>query len=651
MTVAMITTFSGLRPRVPESRLGPGEATIAENCDFAYGELRNTKNGFFLKSLVNSAVSLHTEDGIKFFSWDAKGHAVRSPLINDPHFRLYFAGLTGGMKVTDRRTAQLDGGPPASSYQVGVPRPTVAPSLTVAAGTAVNGTTATLIFRFHWEYGGVKYQEGAIEPSFTAPDKWQFTPPEKEESTPEQAFPVLRMRASWVDTGVQVFDLYSGNSAFANTTELYDLDITALEGGDYVSQLTQTIRESVKETRAYVYTFVNIYDEEGPPSPPTQIDTAPGLVVGVTPTLDTVTGYAPIKEIRVYCTPPTAIAGYFLKGEIPVLSESPPYIMEDSSDLLDTPLESLEYYPPGAGLWGLTMLPNGIIAGFIGTDVYFCEPYKPWAWPPRNAVSLEALPVGCVAHGSGMVVTTATVPYIVSGVSSDSMTASRLNVAQAGSSLFSIAVVDGLVVYASNDGLVVIVGATGSLQQGERFFTREVWRDRYGAYLSTMRFAVWDGRLVVYSDTDAFTAFMIRFDEADGTMTDLPDFVASSSFVSPLADQFYYVDDGDLYQFNGGTNQTAVWQSGEKVFARPLNFGAAQTMVQGSWTLELWAFVEIAGNNHEYQLKFTKALTTGLATFRLPGGYQSDRYRLKVTGTGKFQELRIAETMSELAEL
>src|SRR5690606_38446159 len=125
-----------------------------------------------------------------------------------------------------------------------------------------------------------------------------------------------------------------------------------------------------------------------------------------------------------------------------------------------------------------------------------------------------------------------------------------------------------LVAYASNDGLVVLKGAVGSLVQGQRFFARDVWMQRYGPYLDTMRFAVWDGRLVVYSDTGGFDAFMVRFDEADGTMTDLPDFAAQASFISPLADQFYYVVSGSLYQFNGGSNQSAVWQSREEVFPR-----------------------------------------------------------------------------------
>lgn len=40
------------------------------------------------------------------------------------------------------------------------------------------------------------------------------------------------------------------------------------------------------------------------------------------------------------------------------------------------------------------------------------------------------------------------------------MTVSKINVDQAGSSKWAIAVVDGVVMYASNDGLVALTGAS-----------------------------------------------------------------------------------------------------------------------------------------------------------------------------------------------
>ena len=337
-----------------------------------------------------------------------------------------------------------------------------------------------------------------------------------------------------------------------------------------------------------------------------------------------------------------------------MLSGSGSFIFTDNvkGEMLNESLSSTEYYPPNQNLTGLMQLPNGILCAWLGNELHFSEAYKPWAWPPKYVKTLPTNIVGGIVHGSGAVVTTRSHPHLVSGVSPDSMTVSKVNVDQAGSSKWSIAVVDGVVMYASNDGLVALTGATASLMQGQKFFTREVWRQRYGAGLSSMRFAVWDGRLVVYSSAASFTPFMIRFDEADGTMTDLPGFSAQCSFLSTLSDQLYYAAGNTLYQFNGGTAQNAAWQSAERVLPRPLNFGVAQALVEGTWSVEFWAYVKNPTTGaFEYQLKHTEALAGGLKNFRLPGGYESDRYRIKIAGAGRFRELRVAQTFRELSTL
>ena len=139
---------------------------------------------------------------------------------------------------------------------------------------------------------------------------------------------------------------------------------------------------------------------------------------------------------------------------------------------------------------------------------------------------------------------------------------------------------------------------------------------------------------------------MIRFDEADGTMTDMPEFFGNCAFISQLSDQFYYVLDSTMYQFNGGTAQTATWQSRESVLPRLVNLGVGQALVEGSWSVGLWAYNP---TNNSYELKHTENLTTGLRTFRLPSGYEADRYRIKISGTGRFRELRLARTARELS--
>lgn len=692
MTGTKINVFKGIRPRIPESLLAEHEATVALNCDFAYGELRNTKAGFALNSMANSPSSIYTDDGLTFYTWTTDVDAVRSPLANDTFNRLYYTdGST--MKVAIRTNTSVSGGPPGSSYTVGVPKPTVAPTLVANVPNIFDATKYSVAYKFHWEYGGIKYQEQSITPVPLTSITARVSPPSATSqvtyadlasfptagesgviyeatatgkrytwngtayaetttsATPADAFPVLRMTVTKIADNSQFCDVYSDNSSFKSTGSLWSIALTKDAGANtYTATINIGIKEADKEARAYIYTYVNTYGEEGPPSSPTIVTTSPIVDVSVTVTRDAISGYAPIKEIRVYRTPTgSTIADYFYVGAISVLSQSgATFTFADNikAEQLNEPVSSTYYYPPPSGLVGLMSLPNGILAAWKGNELWFSEAYKPWAWNPSNVKTLNANVVGGIAHGSGAVITTVKQPYVVSGVSSDAMTTSRLNVDQAGVSKWSIAVVDGVVMYASHDGIVAIVGNSGSLNASQKFFTREVWRTRYGSGLTGMRFSVWDGRLVVFHAAGNFTPFMVRTDEADGALTDLPNLTAKCAFISQLSDQFYFANGSTIYQFNGGTDQTATWQSRELVIPRPLNYGAAQAVCEGTWTLELWASIQGL-----FVLKHTQNLVTGITNFRLPSGYESDRYRLKLTGTGRFRELRMAQTARGLAVL
>lgn len=750
MSAIKTKTFSGIFPRVPESLLPESAAAVAENCDFAYGELRATKDGFLIGSMSNSPKSIYTDDGLTFFSWEMDVDAVRSPIAKDPFSRMYFAN-GDGLYVASRLGANASGGEPAGAYKVGVPRPSAAPQLE-AVSPKFDPETMNISFKFHYELGGIKYQEQDISPDSTIGDTQAiFTPPEKdvyiegpapevlehfdgmrqfqvnasnpgfgdielptyvvgsdvyafyagwesapipsyiwlghmqsfeefdrmvyntrvfwigsgwyctnssasppntgkdesEGKTPSGAFPVLRVTATNKKDGAIIFDIYTTNSSFSKD-DVFSLAAAAQAGGkSYLVTLQSSIREADKEARAYVFTYVNTYNEESAPSPPAIITSSPTLPVKVAINRDAaVSGYAPLKEIRVYRTPSGSdVAEYFFVMSIPIATDnSSKFEFEDSlvGAELNEMLSSQDFVPPPAGMKGLLSLPNGILCGWVGAELYFSEPYKPWAWPPQYAKPLPYSIVGGIAHGAGAIITTVGHPFAVSGVSADAMTVSKINVDQAGVSKWSIAVADGRVVYASNDGLVVISGASASLASSQRFFTREVWRRRYGSGLSSMRFSVWDGRLIVFSGDGVFTPFLIRLDEAEGTMTDLPSFSASCAFISLLSDQCYYASGRNVYQFNGGLDMTAIWRSREVVIPTPTNFGSFQSVCDGSWTIKFFADGEMV---HEQQL------SEGKHTYRLPSGFKADRWQFELAGSGKFRELRVGNTGVELATL
>lgn len=688
-----LNLFSGLRPRIPESLLREGEATEAKNCDFAYGELRNTKDGYAINGapMYNTPASLYTDDGLTFFTWANDVDAVRSPLANDTFNRMYYTdGST--MRVANRMLASTQGGEPGGSYKVGVPRPSESPTLTVMIPN-VTDSKFTYAFKFHYEYGGVKYQEQDISLSQIDPGKkWGLIVPtiisQAEYSnkdsfpaegvsgviykasdtgkyytwsgaayaetttsgTPSGASPVLSMTVNLAADGSEFFKIYSDNSSMQSSLGIWTLSLTkdstptVPTRETYTVTLSTAIKESDKEARAYVYTYVNTYNEEGPPSDPTIVTTSPVVDVIFECRKDAVSGYAPIKEVRIYRTPSgSTVADYFYVGSISALGEADGVYLTFTDDvnpaLLNEALSSTYYFPPPDGLFNIMSLPNGILAALKGNELWFSEAYKPWAWNPSYTKTLPATAVGGIAHGSGAVITTVKQPILVSGVSPDSMTATRLNVDQAGVSKWSIAVVDGVVAYASHDGIVILNGGQASLAQSQKFFTREVWRTLYRTGLTTMRFSVWDGRLVVFSSTGAFTPFMIRFDEADGTMTELPTLTARCGFVSVLSDQFYYANGRYIYQFNGGNDLTATWASRELVVNKPVNFGFGQAVVSGAWVIEFYA---------NGALVHTQLVAPGTTNFRMPSGFLADRWKFRIYGTGRFRELRIAPTAKQL---
>jgi hypothetical protein len=280
---------------------------------------------------------------------------------------------------------------------------------------------------------------------------------------------------------------------------------------------------------------------------------------------------------------------------------------------------------------------------YRGNEIHFSDAYKPWSWPPSYVKTFGDFQIiGAIAVGSGALVTTTGKPFIISGISPDSMTDTSLNIWQAGVSQWAIADLGGQIVYASHDGIVTFDGGQPSMDLSNRYFTREVWRNKYAVGLDSMRFAVWDGRLIVYSSNAAFTAFMINLDEAQGAMTELPDLQATCSFTSPLADQCYLVRGNALYQFAGGEAALARWTSREMVFNQISNFGIAQTVCSGEWKIQFYA---------DGVLRHTQSALDGNQTFRLPSGFRSDRWQIALQGTGAFRELRVATHPRELAAM
>lgn len=259
---------------------------------------------------------------------------------------------------------------------------------------------------------------------------------------------------------------------------------------------------AVLEARAYVYTWVTAYEEESAPSPPTLVN---GWNNGVwtinieAPPLDDQGVLRNITTIRVYRTVAsvTGTATYYWLCDYNISGNSISDITDavgilpgtvtvtGNAQLQDTlgddvianniQLPSTTWFPPPA-LEGFVSMPNGIIAGFKGNEIWFCEPYRPHAWPPGYVITTAFPIVGMAVVMQSLVICTSSNPYVVNGVHPSGMALTKVELPEPCTSRGSIVSGDRAVYYTSPNGLIAITQDGAGSNYTQTWITREKWQ-------------------------------------------------------------------------------------------------------------------------------------------------------------------------------
>lgn len=410
-----------------------------------------------------------------------------------------------------------------------------------------------------------------------------------------------------------------------------------------VNMRTTDSEKAGVEARAYVYTYVNIFGEEGPPSAPVEVTVPTGKTVTLVLSGVSAHQYAPINKLRLYRTATGSQSTEYLFVNEFNNSTTVRYTDNKLASSLGEPLSTLGYRPPETGLRGLTALPNGVLVAFKNNELHFCEPYLPYAWKAENILTTADTVIGVCAAEGGFYVTTRSVPYFVSGLTPDAMSQQKISSIQAGVSKGSICNMGSAVVYASNDGLVAMQGLNASLDFSFRFFTRNDWRKRYGDKLDKMRINAHDGHMVVWFE-DGTPGFMIRFDETEQSFTKLKrGFYAAA--VHPKNDELYVCLDGSnmvAFKNFGAPRRPYSWTSKDFVLPKPASFGGIRMLGSGSVTVRVYADDELL---HTAQVVLSETAST---TFRIPPR-RSRRWSFALDGQGEVVEFDVASTFAELA--
>lgn len=647
MAIIRYKAFAGEVPRTDPHLLQEGQAQLSQNCDTSAGSVKPLNSGALLSGSMqsNPVRGIYTEDGINFYTWVSETYAFKSPVIDDQFSRMYWlTPSSGDFNVSTTLSMSSTGPTPISgnTWRAGVPRPAAAPVLRLVPRiTLPDYPNTSSLFSIWWESNGQQYN--VTLPTVTTYagtpfNRWDLTLPSAT-GVPAGAVLVAKMEMVDVDNDdAQIFSvtLRAGSSSPSR--------VSALPGGieftlTYDTTGTPFARVDAKwgaeSTRAYTYTYENSWNEEGPPAPPSTI--APSYVqdVEITVVAGDFTGRRPFMGYcfyRTFGTNPT-----YIKTDVTTVSA---LVYKDEARVPSaggTALESHDWTPPPAGLQGIALMPNGWFAAYKGNVLYMSEPYRPHAWPYSQTFPTNIR--GICPGQQSLVVTCAGGVYQVIGGFPASAQQMQLSVPQPGIAQRSMTSLDGVVAYASNDGIVLVNGTQGSTEASQSLFTRDKWRSFYGDILldASIRLSYHDGFLVASSNTQA-KGFIVRMDDGPATYTRTAE-RWDSAFQLPVTDTLYYSIGQSVYRFRGGAPNTLTWQGKDHVFSRYEMFGAGYLRADGPVTITVYA---------DGTLYFTGTVQPGY--FRLPGGRKALRWSVKLNSSAEIHELALASTMAELRD-
>ena len=342
--------------------------------------------------------------------------------------------------------------------------------------------------------------------------------------------------------------------------------------------------------RAYVYTYVSIYGEEGPPSDAKLVSgssdgvwTISNMSVGPEDAdVRKITKKNIYRSISFF-----GDANFFYVATVPIGSTS--YIDSKSTEevSLNSTLESTSFFPPPEGLSGLTAHPNGFFVGFVGRNIYFSEPYRPHAWPPEYTLSTLGDIIGLGVFDTTIVIGTNGHPYTATGIVPNGIILTKHDTAEPCIGRYGIVSMPFGVYYPSPNGLM-LVSPNGFTNATKALMTKEDWQARYkvrdfdAARYQYQYVAFYTPTNGVMFDPQEPTAALVDLNlSSTGSVLDRQD----SIFTDEYSGRTFIISNCSMYEWNplSGINTRLDWTSLEFDLADPVNMGAARIIWYATW--------------------------------------------------------------------
>jgi hypothetical protein len=408
-------------------------------------------------------------------------------------------------------------------------------------------------------------------------------------------------------------------------------------------------------TRAYTYAFVTELGEIGPATTPTLADGLDDGTWELTGIQDVPPDSAnrSITHVNLYrtITSTSGVATYFFLAQIPLGILA--YTDNDSTALvsLNEQYNGFSWLPPPTDLVGLTELPSGALAGFSGTDLYFSEPFQPYAWPREYTIAVDYPIVGLAAVQNGVVILTESAPAVAFGSAPGTMSLIKSSTVEPCLSKRSIVPTTEGVFYASQNGLVLAT-PSGMQVMTKQAIDPDQWETDFNP--ASLRMARAGTRLIAIEETGI--GFFIDPTEESGSIIDLDLLVDAVNVVTDArSGEVLVISEDVVYEWEGPEEDRSnwLWRSKEFQIPNPTNMGVAMVhltpftgAIPGGGpaiAADKVLLTVFAGGVQRFQ-----AQVGNREQVRLPSGFKSDLWQFEVEGYAEVHSVALANTPAEL---
>lgn len=411
----------------------------------------------------------------------------------------------------------------------------------------------------------------------------------------------------------------------------------------------------------YVTTFVNIYGQEGPPSPASKevlIDDEQGVsvIVGDLPS-------SPGSEYKVAAINIYRLTQPYREGNddaplqtdgVWLLAATVKIGVRDHIDRkkmvnLSHPLMTQEFREPPLGLQQIQAIPGtNTFVGFRGHMVYFSENNRYWNWPSTFDMTLDRTIKHIQVLDGVLLVTTTGAPYIISDLDKCEKRVCRPvvefpigNVGDISCDQLSGSVVTPFgMVYPTVDGLALFgsKGDFGLLTKD--YFSTKQWEQLRP---DTAKLAYWSGLLFCITEK---IGFLLRMDDKSFATDEIPGITQISDSVRAIATntdgQLLMLKEDGVHHWNSSNDfRVFVWENSQ--------IGADAMQTFSAYRADgMAAKVEIKANASD---KLVTCDQLDNKPHRVPRIGRHRNYTFRVTGEGFLTYFLLGSSITEITRM